>query len=189
MTGLKFDWETIPVNQLRLEQDSDESVAPGLRYDHSRYALQSMDSLSSEAVMSLIQLHPIFAIPRHRKMIVVGGKRIFHLASFGLPPDQEVTVAVLDKKTSKDQLQLLKYIDISISSLLFRQNVSAAEIYQNINIPDLRKKAWLPPVDTTMQAFANILCLSTAALCTTSRKQELLKREIGQVSNTLSKHD
>ena len=173
MQKLKFEMETVVLNKLCLEPVNELAVPESLQYKHSDYTLQGIESLTPEAVFMIMQLHPIIAILHKRKFLVVGGKRTFHVAAFVLKPDQEISVVLLDKQTTNEQLFFLKYMDIVVSSLLFRQVLTLAEIYQQINIPKLRIQAWCPPTSTTMKSFSRVLGVSAAALCSTTPKFKL----------------
>jgi hypothetical protein len=169
--GLKFERDSVRLENLELEMEYDESVSPSLRYDRKEYTLGTIDVFTPEAMSTLMQLHPVYVIRKRRKLLVVGGKRTFHAAAFCLRPDEEISIALLDKNTTNDQLNLLRYVDLAVSSLLFRQNSSVADIYRDINLPDLRKECWLPPLATTMQAFADAMGVSSPALCAKSKRQ------------------
>lgn len=173
--GLKFEWDLVRLESLELEREYDESVLSSLRYDPKGYTLGTIDVFTREAMSTLMQLHPVYVIKKRRKLLVVGGKRTFHAAAFCLRPDQEISIALLDKNTTQEQLLLLRYVDLAVSSLLFRQNSSVADIYRDINLPDLRKQCWLPPLATTMQAFADAIGVSSPALCAKSKRQSVCK--------------
>ena len=163
------------LESLELERDYDVSVLSSLRYDPKGYTLESINAFTPGAMTTLMQLHPVYVIRKRRKLLVVGGKRTFHAAAFCLRPDQEISIALLDKNTTQEQLLLLRYVDLAVSSLLFRQNSSVADIYHDINLPDLRKQCWLPPLATTMQAFADAMGVSSPALCAKSKRQSKYK--------------
>ncbi len=180
MIELSFKQEKIAFEKLRLETNYDETVPSSLRYraaldskpeDSSpEYTLLDVAKFTPDVLSILMKLHPIFAIRRRGKVMVVAGKRTFHAASKRLDPGQEVTIYMLDEKTTRDQLLFLRYLDITVSSLIFRQNATMATIYKSINLPALRKKAWLKPLESTMQPFAAALGTSTASLCTPPNK-------------------
>jgi hypothetical protein len=98
--------------------------------------------------------------------MVVAGKRIFEAAAFILPPTEEIPIRVLHKNVSEGQLILLRYMDITVSSLLFRTEVTAVDMYQGIDMVDLRQKIWQPPLDKGKRAFASAIRVKPAALST-----------------------
>lgn len=182
--GLKFEWKLEQLERLELEREYNESVSPSLRYAPKEYTLGTIDVFTPEAMSTLMQLHPVYVIRKRNKLLVVGGKRIFHAAAFCLKPEQDVSIALLDKNTTQEQLLLLRYVDLAVSTLLFRQNSSVADIYRDINLPDLRKQCWLPPLATTMQAFADAMGVSSPALCAKSKRQSESKGKDSVAAST-----
>jgi hypothetical protein len=162
--------KTVPVDNLRLEYKYDDSVPESLRFKHSSYTLSASDALTPEAILLILQMHPIFVIQKKNYLTVVAGKRIFKAAAFSLPPSEEIPVRVLHKNITKEQLLLLRYMDITISSLMFRTEVSAFDIYRNINLNDFRNKVWRPPLDKGKRAFAFAIQVKPAALSTGTAK-------------------
>jgi hypothetical protein len=61
-------------------------------------------------------------------------------------------------------------MDITISSLMFRTEVSAFDIYRNINLNDFRNKVWRPPLNKGKRAFAFAIQVKPAALSTGTAK-------------------
>lgn len=185
MKPLNFHREIIPIENLRLEQQYEDTIPESLHYDHSRYTLHAIDALTPEAISLLLQLHPIFVLQKKRDLLVVAGKRIFQAAAFSLPPTADIPVVVLNKQTTEEQLVIIRYLDLTVSSLLFRFEASAPEMYRRIDLAGIRQTVWRPPLDRKKSSFAVALQLSPAALSTIpvkhDRKKEVKpgKEEIG----------
>ena len=170
MDELKFKFEPKPLKDLRLELEYDEGVPLALRYDPSQHSLNRSNILKPAAASMLLNLHTIYAIHKNRNLLIVAGKRLFHLASFCLEPFHEINVGILAKQTTPEQLLFLRYMDLIMSPLILRTKSSSSEIFQGINIPDLRQQAWLEPYATTMSSFAGLMGVSPAALVTPTVK-------------------
>ncbi|GAM09935.1 hypothetical protein OR1_02219 [Geobacter sp. OR-1] len=177
---LKMHRDMVSIERLRLELTYSESVPPSLHYNQADYTLAIDKGLKPEVLYLLLQLHPVVALEQRGKLNVVCGKRIFELEAFLLPPTQKIHVLILDKHTSAEQLALLRYMDIVVGPLLLRTETSAAEIYQRVDQPGIRKQVWQPPLDEGKSAFARAIHVTPAALSSFSSGKQG-KKEAAQV--------
>lgn len=187
MVRLNYELKQVPLKTLRLEMEYDDSVPLPLRYDPRSYSLNRSNVLTPAAASLLINLHAVYVIKKDHDLLVVAGKRVFQIASFCLEPAHEIPVYLLSRKTTTEQLLLLRYIDIVVSPLMQRTESSAADIFRSVNIPDLRPQAWSQPYSTTMSSFAAALGVSPAALVTSpERKSKKALKRIADAAGDLS---
>ncbi len=165
MFNLNVTWENVPINLL--SPDADSFLQESLNFNPEHFSLKKVESLTSEAINLLLQIHPIHVIRHRRSMLVIAGYRTFQAASFCFPPNHEIPVAVLDKRTTKQQLALLRYLDLAVTPLLFRLDGSLADSYQLIAGDGThREQAWL---HSSMHSFAAALSVSPSTLCKPKR--------------------
>lgn len=177
MDGLKIRREGVELKKLSLEKN-DDSIPVSLRYDSSRYSLRRPDVLTPQAASCLLQLHPIYVIKQRSGFQVVAGKRIFQIIAFCLKSSQIIEVSILDRHTTQEQLLLLRYLDNVVSPLVYRIDASSADIFRDVNVPNLRQLAWSPSLASTMKSFAEALGVSPAALVTSSERGAAVSKRL-----------
>lgn len=162
---IKTNQENVPLFLLKLDVDSQGIMC----FEPDQYCLKKVDALSPEAVNLLLKIHPILAIRKRRSYIVISGYRTFQASSFCFQPSHEIPVSVLDKQTTKQQLDLLRYLDLSVVPLLFRLDGSLADSYKLIGASASKERAWAQPYNASMHAFASALAVSPSTLCKPKR--------------------
>lgn len=188
MVGFNFEPKKVPLKTLQLEMEYDDSVPLPLRYDPRSYSLNRSNVLTPAAASLLLSLHSVYVIKKDHDLLVVAGKRVFQIASFCLEPSHEITVCILSRKTTPEQLLLLRYLDIVVSPLIQRTESSAADIFRSVNIPDLRLQAWSQRYSTTLSSFAAAMRMSPAALVTSPERKskKALKRLTADAAGDVS---
>lgn len=167
-----MDWkiEAVPLNKLRIETQC-EDINPAVPcYADELYTLRHLDVFTQETVQLLLQIHPIY-VHKRKHLYVIAGARSFRIAAACLDPTCEIPVIILGKKITEEHLRHLRYLDLAVSPLLLSRTGRAADMYQSINVPDLRDQSWKKPFNASLNAFARIIGVSPPALCESSRKK------------------
>ncbi|MBT0666127.1 type IV toxin-antitoxin system AbiEi family antitoxin [Geobacter pelophilus] len=135
-----------------------------LEFEDGIYTLKNLDQLSIEAIELLLEIHPIYVVAKQRRRYyIVAGFRTFQAASLVYKsPHQEIPVRVLDRHTPKETLELLCYLNLSVTPILFRIGGSLADSYQLLT-NSLQDKAWRKV--KSIQDFANVLDVAPSTLC------------------------
>lgn len=161
--------EDVPLSCLKYDMDFQEKMI----FNPDQYSLKNVGALTSEAVSLLLKVHPIFAIRKRRSYYVISGCRVFQAASFCFPPTHKIPVLVLDKRITKQQLAMLRYLDMSLAPLLFRFEGSLADSYKSICDSASKEQAWMPPYNASMNAFASLLSVSPSTLCKPRKSKQI----------------
>lgn len=163
MDGLKFGWEQIAIDRIRLE-----TIISGedpYCYNEKLYLLKKTEIFDEQASLLLLRLHPIFVIRKKSLYWVVAGSRSFAVAAASLYPKKEIWVAMLDNHTTEEQLQHLRYYDLAITPLMLSFDGSASDIYNYCNSAKPEQKNSLPLLNSSLRSFAKALDKSPSALC------------------------
>lgn len=166
---IKTNQENVPLFLLKLDVDYQGIMC----FEPDQYSMKKVDALTSDAVNLLLKVHPVLVIHKRRSYCIVSGCRTFQAASFCFPPTHEIPVSVLDKRTTKHQIELLRYMDQSVTPLFFRVDGSLADSYKSICSSPSKEQVWMPPYNASMHAFASLLSVSPSTLCKPSKSKEI----------------
>ena len=162
--------ENVPLSLLRHDPNILHLEQP--RFNCEDYSLKKVGSFTPEAAKLLLQIHPIHVVRIRRLYVVVAGHRTYQIAAFCFDPNYEIPVLVLNKRTQKQQIALLRYLDLVVSPLLFRLEGSLAVGYLATGTDtNSRDQTWLAPYNSSMNKFADLLGVSPSALCTPKKQK------------------
>jgi hypothetical protein len=173
MNELNLEWKTVTLEELKMDTQTDEADPAVTCYADGLYIMQALKAFTLDTVRLLLEIHPIVVL-KIKPYSVIAGARIFRIAAAFLPPSEKIRIGFLDKKTTKEQLDRIKYLDLAISPLLLARKSKAAAVYQSINIPGLRVQTFKTRYNFSLKAFASIIGIKPRALCW-SAKQKLDK--------------
>jgi hypothetical protein len=156
-------WEPVPIDKIRLETMIGSNDP--LCYNDSLYLLRKIEIFTEQAALQLLQLHPIFAIRDKDNFRVIAGARTFEVVAASLDPKRKISIALLDSRTTDEQLNNLRYYDLAITPLLLSLAGSASDIYSHCNSAKPEKYNGLPLLNSSLRSFAKALGKSPAALC------------------------
>ncbi len=179
MDDLKFRWERVSIDLIRLEMNSGDDP---LCYNEKLYLLKKTEIFTDQAIQLLLKLHPIFVVRKRNLYWVVAGARTFVAAAHSVDPKKKILIAVLER-TTNEQLQNLRYYDLAVTPLLLSFAGSASDIYNHCNSAQPNQQS-LPLLNSSLRSFAAALGKSPSALCVPK-----VKSSIKQNPNTAAEAD